>query len=1062
MSRSRDMDNQEVRDHKELVARLRAGEANIIRKIEFDPPSIYSRNTHPEVNYAGGISEEHYGREARSYGPGQMQYYPESNGPKANQWGEGNPTGESTTWKDIYPIVGKENEGRYEKPPDYGRWRRDISPEVERSKKELLLCLAELLDMDEYPSRKERKEQAMSMLRMAKEEARRTGKPWEFGLGGNSEDEARDFAETYAGIIMDEEPPRETCLFPGVVPKEGVATRANMRRMERCLKEAYAAHMEQFKTIASWTEKENELLRWHRKIQQAGKSGKKENDTGRPRGEAYTRDFRRGLWSTESRGEGDKPPCKDNPQETKGTQRRVKGGEEGGQQVEKTRIGTHQEGQLRGEREPQESRRTEQRKESNQVWGHEHMRPGITNFPAPFNPRMGEEDEDEEDEIPTLEAAGGAAQDRDSSADEEEEEQEKRENGTKGTNMHNNIPEGTRIMKDVHLWEEESAQGEKPKQKTSQSYKDKGYVALPQGLAIAPADMDRNKPNATEKYPVEYIGKPTGLGKTKKQEKTQGGGKAARATEPPGEEETNQGRKRETKKDEPHAQGKGQEEEYTKGEEETRRDKESLERLKRQMERFENRAMDEWMEELIRIMKEESRRRKEESRKEEGTHGGQEGTPKACSETSEERGQPRGSTSHYKRDKQDDKQSRQDRNGGQRAADRNNRNGVQGAARKEDRRKPPQGAIKKRGDMANGAGKSQKEEDSRIRGKGTPGISRNGKCMACGEEPHSRNSQGRKRNRLQDRERACKAWNRDCNRCGSRGHLEKQCRTSLRLEEEVKAAKKESPQGEGEDEYKEERREEKRRWQNPGDYQDQEGEWERQYGGEDEPRHTQAEGEAEAAGASTSTLACQCVRNTAKECVYGIAPQCAPEEWAERNRRERGMPPMIRLPEDTEEEAKGLEEPHKKEKKKKKKWSIRVLRGKEQVKEEERGSQVDPQEAKGRLPLSILKRTGAEGRTVYGEDNYSQEEREKEEERCRECQSYYTGMEEEKEKTGDHEEVSDVENESGYESYYACKEADEEFFRKQEESRSKEMEQGNGKGGETEQSPPPAVKEGGQ
>ena len=87
------------------------------------------------MNYAGGISEEHYGREARSYGPGQKQYYPESNGPKANQWGEGNPTGESVTWRDIYPIIGKENEGRYEKPPDYGQWRRDNSPEAERSKK---------------------------------------------------------------------------------------------------------------------------------------------------------------------------------------------------------------------------------------------------------------------------------------------------------------------------------------------------------------------------------------------------------------------------------------------------------------------------------------------------------------------------------------------------------------------------------------------------------------------------------------------------------------------------------------------------------------------------------------------------------------------------------------------------------------------------------------------------------------------------------------------------------------------------------------------------------------
>ena len=140
--------------------------------------------------------------------------------------------------------------------------------------------------------------------------------------------------------------------------------------------------------------------------------------------------------------------------------------------------------------------------------------------------------------------------------------------------------------------------------------------------------------------------------------------------------------------------------------------------------------------------------------------------------------------------------------------------------------------------MAKGTRGSQKEEDSRIRGKGTPGISRNGRCMACGEEPHSRDSKGGKRDRLQDRERACKAWNRNCNRCGSRGHLEKQCRTSLRMEEEIEAANKESPQEEGEDRNKERRREEKRRWQHPGDHQDQGGEWERQYGGEDERRPT--------------------------------------------------------------------------------------------------------------------------------------------------------------------------------------------------------------------------------
>ena len=212
------MDNQEVREHKELVARLAAGEANIVTKKEFDPPSIYSRNAYPEVNYAGGISEKHYGRQARSYGPGQQQFYPSSNGPKANQWGEGNPAGKSVTWQDIYPMTDKENEGRYTKPPDYGQWRRDLSPEAESSKKKMLLYLAELLDMEGYTSKQERRKQAWSLLETAREEALEKGKPWMFGHGGTKEDEAREFAETYAGIIMDEKPPKETCPFPGVVP----------------------------------------------------------------------------------------------------------------------------------------------------------------------------------------------------------------------------------------------------------------------------------------------------------------------------------------------------------------------------------------------------------------------------------------------------------------------------------------------------------------------------------------------------------------------------------------------------------------------------------------------------------------------------------------------------------------------------------------------------------------------------------------------------------------------------------------------------------------------------
>ena len=208
-----------------------------------------------------------------------------------------------------------------------------------------------------------------------------------------------------------------------------------------------------------------------------------------------------------------------------------------------------------------------------------------------------------------------------------------------------------------------------------------------------------------------------------------------------------------------------------------------------------------------------------------------------------------------------------------------------------------------------------------------------------------------------------------------------------------------------------------------------------------------------------STPACQCVKDTAQECAYGIAPQCAPEEWVERNRRERGMPPTIRLPEDTEEQAKGLEEPRGGKEKKKSKWSIRIIRGRQRTKEEENGSKTHTKEEGEGQPLSTMKKEADEERTEHEEEEDSQEARHKEEERCKRYQSYYIGCE--GDDLREHEIISDVENESGYESYYACRERDEEFFEGQEEGKHEEKKQGNGEGGETEQSPPPAAKEGG-
>ena len=106
-----------------------------------------------------------------------------------------------------------------------------------------------------------------------------------------------------------------------------------------------------------------------------------------------------------------------------------------------------------------------------------------------------------------------------------------------------------------------------------------------------------------------------------------------------------------------------------------------------------------------------------------------------------------------------------------------------------------------------------------------------------------------------------------------------------------------------------------------------------------------------------------------------------------------------------------------------------------------------------------MKKEAQGQRREQEKEDDSQEARYKEEERCRRYQSYYIGCE--GDDLREHEVISDVENESGYESYYACREKDAEFLQKQEEDKHKENEQGNGEGGETEQSPPPAAEEGG-
>ena len=113
--------------------------------------------------------------------------------------------------------------------------------------------------------------------------------PWRYGSRGTEANELKEFAQTYAGIITDGSPPVETCPFPGVVPKEESEEVGPTQTMERCLKRAYEAHMTQFNAISSWVQKERELMRWYKKMQQNQKARKDNRTPDSPDLEVYVR-----------------------------------------------------------------------------------------------------------------------------------------------------------------------------------------------------------------------------------------------------------------------------------------------------------------------------------------------------------------------------------------------------------------------------------------------------------------------------------------------------------------------------------------------------------------------------------------------------------------------------------------------------------------------------------------------------------------------------------------------------------------------------------------------------
>ena len=138
----------------------------------------------------------------------------------------------------------------------------------------MLLWLAEALGLQDYRPNPWRKANAIALMKTAKEGMQATGTPWRFGNSGTNADELKEFAQTYAGIIADGNPPVKTCYFPGVVPRTETRTAGNKQIRDRALKRAYEAHMIQYNAIAEWVQKERELTRWFKKMEQNKKARK--------------------------------------------------------------------------------------------------------------------------------------------------------------------------------------------------------------------------------------------------------------------------------------------------------------------------------------------------------------------------------------------------------------------------------------------------------------------------------------------------------------------------------------------------------------------------------------------------------------------------------------------------------------------------------------------------------------------------------------------------------------------------------------------------------------------
>ena len=251
-----------------------------LRKPKVWPPAKMGPG---EKQIAFGISEDHYGRDARWKGGAwtERALYKKCEGPNVNQFGAGVPpqgqdsdnVANAQHWIDYFPPAEHPKEDLIS-PPDYAALNRGDQSKTLPVTAEVMPWLAQGLAIAGIDPNPWAKANALALMEVAKEETEAGKEPWKFG-GGDTEENLKKFAQHYLPVLVEVNPPARTVEFPGLVPeKETAEFVQNKRKLVDGLKQTHALHMQQYNFEAEWVRQERQILRWYATWQKSLKARK--------------------------------------------------------------------------------------------------------------------------------------------------------------------------------------------------------------------------------------------------------------------------------------------------------------------------------------------------------------------------------------------------------------------------------------------------------------------------------------------------------------------------------------------------------------------------------------------------------------------------------------------------------------------------------------------------------------------------------------------------------------------------------------------------------------------